>query len=90
MSISSRSTRRRDSSMDAPRALRNEIAWLMGRHSQGFQVADLTAAMWLGNAVGVVLVEMGMRSSLLNRLGAESLEDGSRTGVLDTTPRGLG
>ena len=45
MSISSRSTRRRDSSVDAPRALLNEMAWVMGRHNQGFHFADLNVAM---------------------------------------------
>jgi hypothetical protein len=49
----------------------------MGRHNHGFQLAGLDAAIWLGNAVGVVLVGMGMRPSLLNRLGGASLEDGS-------------
>jgi hypothetical protein len=78
--------------MDAPRALLNEMAWFMGRHNQGFHFADLTVAIWLGNAVGVVLVGMGMRPSLINRLGGESLEDGSRTGMSSTLrpTQGLG
>jgi hypothetical protein len=76
--------------MDAPRALPNEMAWFMGRHNQGFQFADLTEAIWLGNAVGVVLVGMGMRPSHLNRLGGKSL-DGSRNGyVVDVTLNRLG
>jgi hypothetical protein len=59
----------------------------MGRQDQGFQLADLDAAIWLGNAVGVVLVGIGMRPSVSNRLGGESLEDGLERGyVFDTTP----
>ena len=76
--------------MDAPRALPNEMAWFMGRHNQSFHFADLTEAIWLGNAVGVVLVGMGMRPSHLNRLGGESLEDGSRMGMSSTLRPRLG
>ena len=76
--------------MDAPRALPNEMAWFMGRHNQGFHFTDLTEAIWLGNAVSVVLVGMGMRRSHLERLGGESLEDGSRTGMFSTLRPRLG
>lgn len=47
--------------MDAPRALLNAMAWLIGRHNQGFHFADLDLAICLGN-VGVVLVGMGSTS----------------------------
>jgi hypothetical protein len=76
--------------MDATRALPNEMAWFMGRHNQGLHFADLTEAIWLGNAVGVVLVGMGMRASHLNRLGGESLEDGSECVRLRHYAQGLG
>ncbi len=63
----------------------------MGRHNQGFQLAELDAAIWLGNTVGVVLVGMGMRPSLLNRLGGDSL-DGLERGISSTLrpTQGLG
>lgn len=47
--------------MDAPRALLNAMAWLIGRQSQGFHFADLEVAICLGN-VCVVLVGMGLTS----------------------------
>lgn len=69
MSTASRSTRRRDSSMDAPRALLNEMAWFIGRHNQGFHFADLDVATRLGKAVGALLVGIGMTSVSLKPTG---------------------
>ena len=68
MSTASRSARCRDSSMDAPRALLNDTAWVMGRHTQGFHFADLIVATWC-KAGGEVLVGTGMTSVSSNRLG---------------------
>jgi len=48
--------------MDAPRALLKAMAWVMGRHNQGFHIADLEVAIGLDKAVGVVLVGMGLTS----------------------------
>jgi hypothetical protein len=80
MSAASRSTRRRDSSIDAPRALLNAMVWFIGRHNQGFHFADTGVASAFGKAVVAVLVDMGMRSDSLKPIRSRVLEEASRRG----------
>jgi hypothetical protein len=80
MSAASRSTRRRDSSIDAPRALLNAMVWFTGRHNQGFHFADLDVAIAFGNAVVAVLVVMGMTSDSLKPIRRRVLEEGFPNG----------
>ena len=80
MSAASRSTRRRDSSIDAPRALLNAMVWFIGRHNQGFHFSDLGVASGFGKAVGAVLVDMGMTSDSLKPIRRSVLEEGFPNG----------
>jgi hypothetical protein len=72
--------------MDAPRALFNAMAWLIGRHNQGFHVADLEVATWLDKAVGVVLVGMGLTSVSQTASEESPLKRFPNGYVYDTTP----
>jgi hypothetical protein len=65
MSTAWRSTRRLDSSMDAPRAFLNEMVWFM-RHSQGLHLTGLDVEAFWGKATGLVMVGMGMASGSLD------------------------
>ena len=42
------------------------MVWLIGRHNQGFHLADLGVAIGLGKAGVAVIVDMGMTSDSLN------------------------
>jgi hypothetical protein len=80
MSAASRSTRCRDSLIDAPRALLNAMVWLIGRHNQGFHLAALGVAFGLGKAGVAVMVDMGMTSDFLQPLRRRVPEEGFRNG----------
>ncbi len=81
MSTASRSTRRRDNSIEAPRALLNAMVWFTGRHNQGFHFDEPGVASGLGK--GAVLVGMGMTSDFLKPT-RRVLEGASRTGRSST------